>query len=112
DSRLIGQQGCRHGRGMRRHARTEIEGDAIEMIARSGRTIRSAFLEAGDVRIAVVPAARALGEVAAERCKMTDLRRGKSKRCSRNARISRSEAAIGGERGNRRKGADARGAVG
>ena len=51
---------------MRCHAGTEIEGDAVEMIARSRRTIRSALPEAGDIRIAVVPAARALREVAAE----------------------------------------------
>ena len=72
---------------MRRHAGAEIEGDAIEMIAAAGGTIRSALLEAGDMRIAIVPAARALREVAAERREMTDLRRCETKRCSRKARI-------------------------
>jgi hypothetical protein len=63
---------------MRGHARAEIEGNAVEMIAGAGRTIRSALLEAGDMRIAVVPAARALREVAAERGQMTDLRSGEA----------------------------------
>ena len=47
----------------------------IEMIAAAGGTIRSALLQAGDMRIAIVPAARTLREVAAERREMTDLRR-------------------------------------
>src|SRR5213080_4607053 len=77
---------------MRGHAGAEIEGDAIEMIAAAGGTIRSALLEAGDMRIAVVPAARALGEVAAERGQMTDLRRCEAKRCSRKAWIGAVDA--------------------
>ena len=72
---------------MRGHAGAEIEGDAIEMIAAAGGTIRSALLEAGDMRVAIIPAARALREVAAERGEMTDLRRRKATRCRGNAGI-------------------------
>ena len=39
DLRFIGEQRRGHRRGMRRHAGAEIEGDVIEMIARSRRTI-------------------------------------------------------------------------
>src|ERR1043166_9437080 len=77
--RLIGEQGGRHRGRMRCDAGAEIEGDAIEMIARPRRAIVAAFLQAGDVRIAKIPAARTLGEVAAERGKMPDLRRRESK---------------------------------
>src|SRR6266436_4765621 len=96
---------------MRGHAGAEIEGNAIEMIAGAGWTIRSALLEAGDMRIAIVPAARALGEVAAERRKMTDLRRCESKRCGRKARIGLVDARIGCDRSDRGESADARGPV-
>ena len=96
---------------MRGHAGAEIEGDAIEMIAAAGGTIRSALLEAGDMRIAVVPAARALGEVAAERGQMTDLRRCEAKRCSRKAWIGAVDARIGCDRGDRGESADARRSV-
>ncbi len=78
DCRLIGQQRRRHGGGMRRDAWAEIESHAIEMIAGAGRTIRAALLQAGDIRIAIIPAARALGEIAAERGEMPDLRRGEA----------------------------------
>src|SRR6266849_6176641 len=96
---------------MRGHAGAEIKGDAVEMIAGSGGAIRSAFPEAGDMRIAVVPAARALREVAAKRREMTDLRRGKTKCCSREAWIGLHDARVGGDRGDRGEGADAHGAV-
>src|SRR5258708_23124359 len=82
------------------------------MIAAAGRTIRSAVLGAGDMRIAVVPAARALGEVAAERSKMTDLRSCEAKRRSRNAWIGLIDARVGRDRGDRAEGADAGGPVG
>src|SRR5712692_9532326 len=97
---------------MRGHAGAEIEGDAIEMIASAGGTIRSALLEAGDMRIAIVPAARALDEVAAERGQMTDLRRCEAKRCSRKARIGLVDARVVGDRGDRGESADARSSVG
>jgi hypothetical protein len=61
---------------MRRHARAEIESCVIEMIARSRRAVGAALLETADLRIAEIPATRTLGEVAAERCQMPDLRRG------------------------------------
>src|ERR1700675_4486640 len=96
---------------MRGHAGAEIESDVVEMIAAAGGTIRSALLEAGDVRIAVVPAARALGEVAAKRREMTDLRRGKTLRGRGKARIGLRDAGVGCDRGDRGEGADARGAV-
>src|SRR6266516_6381441 len=97
---------------MRGHAGAEIEGDAIEMIAAARGTIRSALLEAGDMRIAVVPAARALGEVAAERGQMTDLRRSEAKRCSRKTWIGAVDARVGCDRGDCGESADARRAVG
>src|SRR5207244_11275222 len=96
---------------MRGHAGAEIEGDAIEMIAAAGGTIRSALLEAGDMRIAIVPAARALGEVAAERRQMTDLRRCEAKRCSRKAWIGLVDARVGCDCGDGRESADARSPV-
>ena len=65
---------------MRRDARAEIERDVIEMVAGSRRTVGATFLEAGDLRIAEIPAARALREVAAERRHMPDLRRGEALR--------------------------------
>jgi hypothetical protein len=92
---------------MRRHAWAEVEGDAVEMIARSRRTIRSAFPEAGDIRIAVVPAARALREVAAKRGEMTDLRSGETKRCGGKARIGFCDVGVGGDRGDGGERADA-----
>ena len=111
DFGVIGQQcGC-HGRGMRRHAGAEIESHAVKMIAAAGRTIRSALLEAVDLRIAIVPAARTLGEVAAERREMTDLRRGETLRGRDQARIGLRDAGVGRDRGDRGEGADARGAV-
>src|SRR5256885_16142709 len=97
---------------MRGHAGAEIEGDAIEMIAAAGGTIRSALLQAGDMRIAVVPAARALCEVAAERGQMTDLRRCEAKRCSCKAWIGLVDARVGCDRGDRGGSADARRPVG
>src|ERR1700675_696091 len=97
---------------MRGHAGAEIESDVVEMIAGAGGTIRSALLEAGDMRIAIVPAARALGEVAAERGQMTDLRRCEAKRCSRQAWIGLIDARVGCDRGDRSESADARSSVG
>ena len=91
---------------MRRDAGAEIEGYMIEMIARARGTIRPAFLEAGDVRIAVVPAARTLREVAAQRRQMTDLRRREALRRRSQAGIGRGNARIGGDGGDGRKGAD------
>src|SRR5260370_29063491 len=82
------------------------------MIAAAGRTIRSALLEAGDMRIAVVAAARAMGEVTAEGSKRTDLRSREAKRRSRNARIGLVDARVGRDRGDRAEGADAGGPVG
>src|SRR6187200_1224367 len=76
DDSIMGEQRRRHGGWMRRHAGTKIECDAVEVIARPGRAIAAALLQTGDVRIAKVPAARTLREVAAERGEMTDLRRG------------------------------------
>src|SRR6266403_2022979 len=97
---------------MRGHAGAEIEGNAIEMIAAAGGTVRSALLEAGDMRIAIVPAARALREVTAERGQMTDLRGREAKRCSRKARIGLVDARVGCDRGDRGESADARSPVG
>src|SRR4051794_2420430 len=96
---------------MRRHAGAEVEGDAVEMIARTCRAVRSALLQAGDVRIAIIPAARALREIAAERGEMPDLRRRQTLRRSGNAGIGRDNAGVGGDSGNRGGGADAQGPV-
>src|SRR6476646_10418508 len=82
------------------------------MIARSRRTVRSALLQARDVRIAKIPAARALGEVAAERREMADLRRRETLRRSHNAGIGRCNAWIGRDRSDGGEGANARYAVG
>src|SRR5476649_2883303 len=67
NSRLIGQQRRRHGGRMRRDAGAEIEGCAIEMISCSSRAVAAALLQAIDMGLAKIPAARTLGEVAAER---------------------------------------------
>src|SRR5947199_2382945 len=96
---------------MRGHAGAEIEGDAIEMIAAAGGTIRSALLETGDMRIAVIPAARALREVAAKGRQMTDLRRREVERGSRKARIGLVDAHIRRDRGDGGESADPRSPV-
>ena len=105
--RLVGQQCRGHRRGMRRHAGAEVEGCVIEMIARSRRTIRSAFLQAGDMRISKIPAARTLREIAAEGGEVADLRRRQTLRGCGNARIRRGEARVGGDGGDGGEGADA-----
>src|ERR1700738_1474742 len=96
---------------MRGHAGTEIECDAVEVIAAAGGAIRSALPKAVDLRIAIVPAARALGEVAAERGEMTNLRSCQSLRGSAKARIGRSDAGVGRDRGDGGEGPDARSPV-
>src|SRR5438270_1930155 len=96
---------------MRGDAWAEIEGDAVKMIAGAGGTLRSALLEARDVRIAKIPAARTLREVAAERGEMTDLRRRKTKRRSGEPRIGLRDACVGRDRGDGGERADARRAV-
>jgi plasmid stability protein len=96
---------------MRRDTRAEIEGHTIKMIARARRTIRAALLQADEGRIAVVPAARALREIAAERRQVPDLRRGEALRGSGEAGIGRCEAAIGRDVGDRRERTDICGAV-
>ena len=85
---------------MRRHAGAEIEGDAVEVIARPRRAIAAALLQAGDMRIAKIPAARTLREVAAERGEMTDLRRGETQCGRRDAGIGRRDARVGADRGD------------
>ena len=70
------------------------------MIADAGRTIRSALLQAGDMRIAKIPAARTLREIAAERREVTDLRRRQTLRGSGNAGIGRGDARVGGDGGD------------
>src|SRR6202166_3277339 len=97
---------------MRGHAGAEIEGNAVEMIAAARGTVRAAFLEAGDMRIAIVPEARALREDAAERRQMTDLRCGEAKRRSRKGRIGLVDARVRCDRGDRGESADARSPVG
>src|ERR1700754_1038738 len=96
---------------MRSHASAEIEGDTVEMIAGAGGTLRAAFLQAGDMRIAKIPAARTLGEIAAERGEMTDLRGGETKRRGGKTGISLCDAGVGCDRGDGGEGADARSAV-
>src|SRR5206468_8805246 len=100
-----------HRRGVRRDAGPEIESDAVQMIARPRRAVLSAFLQAGDMRIAKIPAARALREIAAERREMTDLRRCQPLRRCRKARIGLRYAGIAGDRRDGGEGADARGAI-
>src|SRR3954469_8055638 len=92
---------------MRRHAGAEVEGYMIEMIARSRRTVGPAFLQAGDMRISEIPAARTLREIAAKRCEVADLWRRQTQRGCRDARISRGEARVRGDGGNAGEGADA-----
>src|SRR4051794_27645781 len=96
---------------MRSDAGAEIEGNAVEMIAGTGGTIRSALLEAGDMRIAKIPAARPLREVAAQRGEMTDLRSGETLCGSGKAWIGLRDASVGGDRGDGGEGADAHSAV-
>src|SRR5262249_943274 len=94
DRRIISEQRHGHGRRMRGHARPEIEGGVIEMIARSRRTLGAALLETADLRIAEIPAARTLSEVAAERCQMPDLRRSEALRGCGDAGIGTRDALI------------------
>src|SRR6185295_19825938 len=91
---------------MRRHAGAEVESDMIEMVARSGRTIRSALLQASDMRISKIPAARTLREIAAKRREVADLRRRQTLRGRGNARIRRGDARVRGDGGNGAEGAD------
>jgi hypothetical protein len=92
---------------MRRHAGAEVEGCVIEMIARSRRTVGPAFLQAGDMRISKIPAARTLREIAAKRREVADLRRRQALRGRRKARIRRGDARVSGDSGNGAEGADA-----
>src|SRR4051794_38061769 len=92
---------------MRRHAGAEIKRHVIEMIARSCRTIRPAFLQAGDMRISKIPAARTLREITAKRREVTDLWRCQTLRGCGNARIRRGDARVRGDGGNAGEGADA-----
>src|SRR5580704_4884480 len=96
---------------MRGHTGAEIEGYAVEMIAAAGGTIRSALLQAGDMRVAIIPAARALGEIAAERREMTDLRGCETLRGGGEARIGGGDAGVGGDRGDAGEGPDAHRAI-
>src|SRR4029450_193248 len=96
---------------MRRHAGAEVESDMIEMVARSGRTIRSAFLQAADMRISKIPASRTLREIAAEGGEVADLRRRQALRGCGNARIRRGDARVAGDGGNAGEGAEAQTAV-
>ncbi len=97
---------------MRRHAGAEIEGDAVEMIAGPRRAVAAALLQAGDMRIAKIPAARTLREIAAERGEVADLRRGETQCRRRDAGIGCIEAGVGCDRGDAGEGADAGCAVG
>ena len=106
--RLVGQKRRRHGRGMRGDTRPEIEHDAVKMVAVAGRACAAALLEAGDVGVAVVPAARTLGEIAAEGGEMPDLRRRQTARRGGDAGISRRKPGVGRDRGDGRRRADAR----
>src|ERR1700719_2572935 len=76
---------------MRCDAGSEIEGDAVEVIALARRTDSAALLEAGNVRVAIVPAARTLREIASKRCDMPYLRRCESFGRRRQTRIGRAE---------------------
>src|ERR1700751_559090 len=96
---------------MRRDTRAEIENHAIEMIASARRALAAALLQASNVRIAKIPAARTLGEVAAQRCKVTDLRRRKSLRACGKAGIGGDDARLRRNRRNRRTRADGGGAI-
>ena len=91
---------------MRRHARPEIEGDAIEVVALSRRTLSPALLETGEVRIAVVPTPRTLREIAAERGQLPDLRGCETARRGCEFRIGLSDVRVRRDRGDRRRGAD------
>src|SRR3954452_17833050 len=91
---------------MRRHASADIEGDAVEMIPGAGGTLRSAFLQAGELRIAKIPTARTLREVAAERGEMTDLRGGETLRGGGKTGICFADARVGRYRSDGSEGAD------
>ena len=96
---------------MRRDAGAEIERYAVEMVAVASRTIGAAFLQASDVGVAKIPAARALREIAAERGEMADLRCGEACRSGSDSGIGVLDPLV---RGNRRDGgerADGGGAV-
>src|SRR3954451_3802288 len=93
---------------MRRDARAEIESHAVAMVANSRRTIAAALLQAIDMRVAIVPAARALGEVAADCCEMADLRSSEAQRGGGKSRIRLRDALVGGDGRDGREGPDAR----
>src|ERR1700724_3369002 len=83
---------------MRCDAGSEIEGDAVEVIALARRTDSAALLEAGNVRVAIVPTARTLREVASKRCNMPYLRRCESFGRRGQTRIGRVECRVGRDR--------------
>jgi hypothetical protein len=103
---LVGEQGHAEGGGVWRHARTEVEAHMQEVVARARRAIRSLLLEAGDVRVAVVPAAVALQQVPTEGAGRTDLRRCERRGRLREAGVGLREPGVGRQHGNRGKGAD------
>src|SRR5262245_10217753 len=96
---------------MRCDARTEIEGDAVQVIAFARRTLLAAFPEAVEMRIAEIPAARALREIAADRRKVPDLRRREPAGRSREPRIRTKDLCVRCERRNAGGRADAGGAA-
>ena len=106
DLRLVSQKRRRHGRGMRGDAWAQVEDDAVKMVALARRAFDPALFQAGDVRIAVVPAARTLGEIAAESGEMADLRRRQTARRGGDAGIGRRKPGVGGDGGDRRRSAD------
>src|SRR5271166_170124 len=91
---------------MRRDARPEIERNAIKVIALARRTVGAALLETGDMRVAVVPAARTLREIAAERRQTPDLRRRKAGGGGGKSRKSLGDPIVRSDGGDRRRGAD------
>src|SRR5262245_19244527 len=97
---------------MRCDAVAEIEGDAVEMIARARRTIAAAFLQACDVRVAKVPAARTLGEIAAQSGEVADLRGRQTRRGGGDAGIGILDPLVRSDRRDGCKRAEGGGAIG
>src|SRR5579883_2511545 len=81
------------------------------MVAVAGRTIMSTLLEAGDMRIAKIPASRTLREIASQRRHVPDLWRRKSACGGRQPPIGGAESCVGRKGCDGRKSADPRAAI-
>ena len=96
---------------MRRNARSKVECNPVEMIAGTRRANRIALLQAGEMWVAEVPAARPLCQVAAESSDAADLWRRQTHSGSCETGIRRLYAGISSERFDRHQSTNAHSSV-